>query len=133
MKRGLLIFFMALSISSYADIMKFKAHSFSFRERDEDTYEWMSWADWQDDNSLIVFDESTDVITIYGKHKERLDAIDYESEFEDDDQGHNIPITCIDSNGEECRFVVRRTKDKSIQLYFRYSDRQCVYSVEWVQ
>jgi len=133
MKRGLLIFFMALSISSYADIMKFKANAFAFRERDEYTNEWMSWSDWQEDNSLIVMDKNTDVITIYGKHKERLDAIDYISEFEDDEHGHNVPVLCIDSNGEECKFVVRWTEDKSIQLYLRHSDHQCVYSVEWIQ
>lgn len=133
LKRFLCIcFLMSIFICpSFSEVIKFKAQAFSFREKNEDTDEWKSWADWQDDKSLIVIND--DVINIYGKHEERFDVIEEEDQFDDEQDGHNIPFICIDSDGIKCRFVIRYTDDKSIQLYYRYSNLQYVYSVEVVQ
>lgn len=117
---------------SFSEVIKFRAHSFSFREKNKDTNEWKSWADWQDNKSLIVINDD-DVINIYGKHEERFDVIEIEDQFDDEDDGHNLPFICIDSDGTKCRFVVRWTDDKSIQLYCRYNNLQYVYDVEIVQ
>lgn len=125
-------FFIGISICfSFSEVVKFRAHAFAFREKDEDTDEWKSWSDWQEDKSLIVIND--DVMNIYGKHEERFDVIEEEDQFDDEQDGHNSPFICVDSDGVKCRFVLRWTNEKIVHFYYKYSNLQYVYEVDVVQ
>ncbi len=132
MKKILLTTILLLVFSSaFSQVIKCKAYSIAFKEKNEYTGNWSEWSNWEDVDILIVIDANNDRIKIFSKEDQIYDIIQYKGEHTDSDGDDTIEWLCVNEDGLKCgvRLVKLNSKGGTSQIYVDFADFMFVYNI----
>ena len=96
MKRLLLILVTAfITLSASSQIQQYRTQAFSYKQQNYD------WSDWEESNMLVIFDFSTDIVTIYSPTTQYYQIISQpQSGYDSDGEGY-VKFRFIDQDGDQ--------------------------------
>ena len=123
-----LMLIVMVSVSTMAEVLKFKASDYASRRQTD--YGWTEWSDWTASSDIIVVNTDKEKIKIYGSREEGYDIMSSD-EFHDSDGDHWFTFDCVDDEGYHCEVQFRAPVDGTdMQFYVRYQALEWVYVVE---
>lgn len=124
------IFFMVF-FSAFSQVIKCKAKSVAFKEKDEYTGNWSEWSNWQDTNMLIVIDFSIDRIKIFSNEDQIYDIIQEKGTRTDSDGDETLEWLCVNEDGLKCgvRLVKLNSQGGTSHMYVDFANFMVVYNI----
>jgi hypothetical protein len=125
------IIFLLITNISLSQIVKFKATSLAFKDKNEITQEWSDWSDWEEVDVLMLFDIEKDRIKIFSKEEQVYDIIQNKGSSTDSDGDETLEWLCVNEDGLKCgvRLVNLISQDGNRQIYIDFSDFIFVYNI----
>ena len=131
MKKFLIVLLLAMGIATTAEaqVAKYRATSLAFKA--QNSYgDWGEWSDWENVNILIVLNLNNNSVQIYSQKTQEFDIIDRVSDWQNDNGGKTLEVSCVDNDGLRCHMRFRKQHDGQLQLYVDYRDFMYVYAIE---
>ena len=124
MKRLFLgILMLLFSITSFAQIINFKATSVAIKEIG------YQWSDWQRCNILITFNLKTDKVVIYSNSIQVYKVLTQGENFIDESGGEQVKYRVIDQDDDLGSMRLRIERNGNSQIYIDFADVSWVYNV----
>lgn len=126
------LFLTVLSITVNAEVVRFRATSFSLREIPDGSRRWTEWSDLKDSDNILVMDMKTFDLKVYANTRTytyslwKLALDEY-----DEDRDHWLVYDAVDQDGRNptVSFVTLHSQGDRIQIYVRYRNFQILYNV----
>lgn len=127
MKKLFIFIGLICTIQSLAVEYNFQATAFASQTQDENE-KWGEWSDWSESSVLIVYNTTSEKVTIFAKETLKFDVYDTQR-GDDGEGGDTFELQCVDDNGLKCSVDLRNEKSGGLQIYVRYGDFNAVYAV----
>ena len=127
MKKLFIFFGLLCTIQALAVEYIFHATAFASQTKDSEE-KWSEWSDWSESSVLIVYNTTSDKVTIFAKETLKFDV--YDTQRGDDGKGGDtFELQCVDDKGLKCGVVLRNAKSGGLKIYVKYGDFNAVYVV----
>ena len=127
MKKLFIFFGLLCTLQALAVEYNFQATAFASQTKDSEE-KWSEWSDWSESSVLIVYNMTSEKVTIFAKETLKFDV--YDTQRGDDGKGGDtFELHCVDDNGLKCGVDLRNAKSGGLEIYVRYGDFNAVYAV----
>ena len=124
-----LLIFLTGTVSTVAQIYRFKTSSLSIIEKDKKG-KWGNWSDFKKAELIIELDGSKNRIIINSEQLQLFTIASY-GKVTDNETDKTVPFLCEDNNGAPCMIMIitRKKENNRMQIYVNYQDLKMVYNV----
>ena len=126
---GFLVFLLTFGLTANAQLLRYKATSFSVMEKTAKD-QWADWSAFEPSTVVIAFDSKKNRIVINSQEIQLFKILTFSDPIETKTTSTLI-LNCVDNDGGGCKIIIvtHKNEDERLQFYVNYDDVRMVYNV----